>query len=97
MLLKVVLIWEKIMVGKPTGRREQMDEITTFDVDGLLNDLDHLWDVYAKYYAECNGSEYLRGVMNSVRILKDCVCNNRHVKKWHQGTLFEELYRKERS
>ena len=66
------------------------DEVVTLDVDGLLNDLDYLWNKYAEYQKDHNSSEYLRGVMNSIQILKNCVCKNRHVKKWNQGTLFDE-------
>ena len=72
------------------------EEVVTLDVDGLLEDLDYLWHVYAKYCEEHNGSEYLRGVMNSITILKDCVCKNRHVHKWEQGTLFQEWEKKQR-
>ena len=68
------------------------DEAVTFDVDGLIKDLDYLESVYEKHYQE-HSSEYLRGYLNSIQILRNCVYKNRHVMRWKQGTLFGESER----
>lgn len=60
-----------------------------FDVDGLLNDLDHLWSSLASSRKRMPTDEYIRGAMNMVDKVAKAIKRNQNRKHWQQGTLFE--------